>query len=264
MGCKTIKRNKAMAGYAPVSVFSSASFGSGDNTAPLRRNDLGQIDVTSEQFEKLYKDAKRDEKIRNYIITQAMLASDEIVEAHKKTIVSGQATTNAGLSIGTSALAGLSTILSPTSTKSALSGGAAFLNATRSTVNEQFYLNQLSTGIIREITLAREETKKKIVTSMALPTNKYTIDMALSDLRDYHERGSMLYGLVALTGLEKKRLESRVEINQRIADMKSNLALLEQTIQPLTEEGKKKIEEEKLKINQAIAELILSLKDAPR
>ncbi len=262
-GCKTINKMNAVGGYGPAGVFDSSSFKASD-IPPLPRNDIGQIQVASKAFEELYTKAKSDKQTRNYIITQTLLASDQLVEGHKKYIISGQATVNAGLSIGTSAAAGLATIFEPPGTKSALSAGAFFLNATRSTINEQFYLNQLSTGIIREITVAREEIKEKIVANMSLDHDKYPIDSALADLRDYHERGSMLYGLVALTGMTKKIPESRVEINQRIEDLKKAVTYIDSVSASLAGSSRQEAELQKQELVKAIGELSLQLKDAPR
>ena len=96
---------------------------------------------------------------RDFLVTQFMAVSDNLVERHKARILGNYAQTNATLGILTSLAGGLSAVFAPVGTKSALGASSALFNSARATVNEEVFLNQVATTIVGAIDQDRRKLR---------------------------------------------------------------------------------------------------------
>lgn len=133
---------------------------------------------------------------RNAAIAVLLGASDDMCQAHLKTIFGNDASFNIMTGSITNLAAGLATGLSGLAAKSALSAVALFSNAERSLVNESVYKNLLVTAVTAKIREARDAKAAAIIPgNLAEPIDSYPILMVMHDVVGYHYTCSFMFGL---------------------------------------------------------------------
>jgi hypothetical protein len=138
-----------------------------------------------------------------------------------KTIYGNEALYNITFGTMTNIFAGLGTVLSPASTKTALSAGALLSNSERSLINESVYKTIVISSIVKKIRDDREKRRAQILANLrdpALSYANYPINVAIADVQEYHHHCSFIYGL-------QKALEEGTQDTkgQRVLQLKRDL-----------------------------------------
>ena len=171
--------------------------GSGSTSVSQNRS----VEVAFQQFY-LDKNAPKDperrlaffKQRRNAVQARFIAASNVECGRYRSRLLRLQSGVNFGLSTLTTTLAAASAIVSGGSAP-ALAGGAAVVNSTRSSFNENYFRQLAMEQITRAIQASREEFLSEIAERRALPIEEYTVEFAVGDAMQYHFRCSLISGL---------------------------------------------------------------------
>jgi len=173
-----------------------------------------------------YKQAASDKQARNRLVRQLMTLSDELCAKHQADIMAQSAATNVFLGTATSVLAGAGAIVGGIAAQ-ALSGGGAFTNATRSTINEEIYAKAFAPAIVRNIHTDRPPKGAGIEQRLMKDgTADYPIDLALKEVTEYHQSCSFHNAIVRVSSATERTVPSEADILKRIADLRQHLDTL--------------------------------------
>lgn len=155
--------------------------------------------------------AARCQQQRNAAVVVLLNASDDMCQAHFKTIFGNEASFNIMSGSITNLAAGLATGIGSITAKTALSGVAFFSNAERSLVNETVYKNLLINAVTTKIREARDTKVVAIIPgNLTKDIDSYPMLMAVRDVINYHYACSFMFGLEqALKEGTQPTLESR-------------------------------------------------------
>lgn len=134
---------------------------------------------------------------RNVAVSALLVASDDLCQAHFKTIYGNDAYYNILTGSVATLTSGAAAIAGGGSAKAALSAISAFSSAERSLINETVYKNMLVTATTKKI----REVREGKATAMLLPgtLNKsvaeYPVVLAIRNVVDYHYSCSFMLGL---------------------------------------------------------------------
>ncbi len=132
---------------------------------------------------------------RNRLQAAILGVSDRVTSAHLSAIKSTDNFFNLIFGAATSALSGGAAVAAETTARG-LSAAATGTNAARSLVNEQVYRNALTESLTRAIGEDRRKFRLTVIDQKTkLPVTDYSVDDAIRDAVDYHERGSFYNGL---------------------------------------------------------------------
>lgn len=133
---------------------------------------------------------------RNAALATLLIASDDLCQAHLKTIYGNDAYFNILTGSVATLFSGAAAIAGSASAKAALASISTFSNAERSLVNETVYKNMLVTATSKKI---REIRATKIAAMLpgnfAKPIDDYPMILAMRDVVDYHYSCSFMLGL---------------------------------------------------------------------
>ena len=187
-----------------------------------------QINTDSGAFMAAWAAAHESPQKRNALVATIIVTSDEICLTHKAQI---QATSNSlNLSFGalTTLFSGAASVLKSATSASALSAAAAASNSARSLVNAEVYQQSFSVTILNAIDSNRDSQRAMLRSGFERSLSAYPIELALSDLSQYHESCSFVSGLAFVSKAVQQRQQSRSTLLDRIAtlrdQMKSNSA----------------------------------------
>lgn len=184
---------------------------------PVLQREMESINLDTYRFREdqgmqqpiAYAKAVTTAKDRNRLQTIIMEQSDAMCEEHKGEIVETASSSNLFLNIGTSALSGTAAVVKGALAKSALAAGAGFTSATAAEISDKVYQRLFVGTIVRAIDKSREEKAKLIGTDRAKAIEDYTVDDAIRDAQDYHQRCSFYQGIVLLNeAIERNQLST--------------------------------------------------------
>lgn len=151
-------------------------------------------------------DLAATEKVpRNRLQAYLMAASDSKCSIHLSTLLN-QAT-NVNLITGVSALAlgAAAPLIKPITTKNAFAAAAALSTGERSLFNEEVFKQMVATTVLKAIISSRESQAAIIASRRDDNTTQYSVDDAIRDVIEYHDRCSFYRGLTELSeAVEKK------------------------------------------------------------
>lgn len=158
---------------------------------------------------------------RNNVVASLLIASDDMCQAHLKTIFGNEAAFN--ITAGTIAVmaSGWATLTNKIAAKTSMAALSTFANAERSLVNDTVYKERMITAITTKIRQAREQKSLEILHHFNDNIESYPVMLALSDVTKYHYTCSFMYGL-------EKALDEGVQ-----SSMESRKVKLEQEKQQL-------------------------------
>lgn len=167
-------------------------------------------------------DDKDERKIaRNQLQALLLRRSDEICEEHKGNIYANAAVFNVTTGFLTSALAGAAAIVTGPTAVSVLAGSSALSNATRSLVNDEVYQQQLTAGVIAEITDNRKTRLHLILGKRSKDISDYAMDDAIREAQNYHQMCSFYQGITSLlkkAGRKERPVPTRTQINAQLKE----------------------------------------------
>lgn len=185
---------------------------------PSDRDDQGACTKSSFKNLASSEDSSTQKILRNRLAYHLMYLSEQQCEQHLAGIVANSAAFNFGLSTLTSLLGGLGSIVTGADATRALSGSAAFTNATRDSLNESFYQRHISTAIQSAIRSKRSEKKTALVSALESKAYAdYTGEALIVDIADYHNACSLHAGLTYLTDASRQSPSQREVLNSRLA-----------------------------------------------
>jgi len=158
--------------------------------------------------------AERDQAI--YVL---MTGSEQVCLIHRRSIYGRDASFNITAGTLTSLFAGISTVVTPTVSKSIFSALAFFANSERSLVNETVYKQMIVTAVDNKIQEIRNNKAQEIVNHLkddGLET--YSLSRAIFDFMDYHSSCSFMEGLrLALVEGTQNSTETKINsLNNRL------------------------------------------------
>jgi len=137
--------------------------------------------------------------LRTIIAGDLIAISNEMCEAHKRSIWGNEASFNMITSTLTNIFSGAATVVTGGTGQAALAALALFSNAERSLGNEIVYKNMLAHAIVQKITEQRTTLRNSITTNIKASSIKnyydYPINLALNEVIDYHNACSFMSGL---------------------------------------------------------------------
>ena len=202
-GCGALKQSLYQ-DYAAPSLASAAS--SPDAAIKKIEAALTQDDDTGKAcFGKTtasVKDGKESKQVtdcrawRNAATAALMANSDEVCVAHMRTIYGNEAAYNVTFGTITNYFAGAATVVEKVSQKSLFSALALFSNAERSLINESVYKTAVVSTVSKKIRESRELRRNAILNHLRNDAlDAYPVNQAISDVLDYHNTCSFMYGL---------------------------------------------------------------------
>ena len=154
---------------------------------------------------------------RNAAIVTLLTASDDMCQAHFKTIYGNDASFNIVTGSITNLASGIATAAGGLTAKSALAAVAFFANAERSLVNETIYKNLLVTAVTMKIREVRDAKAMAIIPGkLKEPINDYPMLMAIHEIISYHYTCSFMFGLekALKEGIQSTADSRRVKLEQ--------------------------------------------------
>ncbi len=141
-------------------------------------------------------EADKCKQQRNAAVATLLNASDDMCQAHLKTIFGNDAAFNIITGSITNLAAGWATFTNGLAAKSTLSAVAAFSNAERSLVNETVYKNLLVTAVTTKIRQARDDKAAALIpANLNKEIADYSMLAATRDVITYHYTCSFMFGL---------------------------------------------------------------------
>lgn len=174
---------------------------------------------------------------RNAAIVTLLSASDDMCQAHFKTIYGNDSSFNIVTGSITNLASGIATATGGLGAKSALAAVAFFANAERSLVNETVYKNLLVTAVTTKIREARDAKAQALLPSKLKESiNDYPMLMALHDVISYHYTCSFMFGLekALKEGIQSTADSRRIRLEQERQFVEFQLAA---KIKSLTDAG---------------------------
>ncbi|MBF0186234.1 MAG: hypothetical protein HQM06_17840, partial [Magnetococcales bacterium] len=128
-----------------------------------------------------------------YIMLQA---SNDLCEAHLRTIYGNDAAYNLFFGSLTNILAGSATIVGGAQTKSILAGLAALSSAERSLINETVYRSIVVPNVVKKINQTRKQEVSNLIAGLDSKTIELEpMDKTISDIVEIHSHCSFMHGL---------------------------------------------------------------------
>ncbi|MFM2411549.1 MAG: hypothetical protein RL481_2377, partial [Pseudomonadota bacterium] len=169
--------------------------------------------------------ARTTQDVRNAFITYAM----DLVDARYKDFIIGLSreakSNNLGFNFISLALTAGATVAGER-TANALSAGATAITGTRDSFNKDVLYEQTIAALIDEMYAMRSDARKPILTGMAQPADKYTIDMAARDIEAYDEAADLNRAFQRLVQSAAQRAQ---QAKAEEADLKSELIACQPT-----------------------------------
>lgn len=152
--------------------------------------------------------------------------SDAICEQHKGDIIGAAAGINLATNFGSTLFSAAAAVVTGTPAKN-YAAGATVLNGTRTSISSEVYQGVLTGAIIRAINESRSKKLQEIGAKQLLGITKYSVDQAIIDAQDYHQKCSFYNGISVLAEDPRKRSsESREVIFTKAEKVRAEIALL--------------------------------------
>lgn len=195
-----------------------------------------------------YKKAATDAGARNRLQAYLMAASDAQCSIHASAILNTSTNVNLLTGLAALGLGAAAPLIKPIVTKNAFAAGAALATGSKSLYNDEVYKQMLVTTVLKAIADTKRAQAVIIQTRQRDTIAEYSVDAAILDVVDYHDRCSFYRGLTELSqAVEKKATCSGV--GARRDALVARLA-----VAGLSDEGKKSYQQELAVVNKQIAE----------
>lgn len=151
--------------------------------------ELAETDVT----------AIETRKDRNDLVYRLIFVSDYRFHRYEADLMLGRATRDSFIDMSMFGLSAASTLMTQgaaTKLMAAIAGGLGF---SRATVEKNFYMNHAAPVLMGKMRALRTEKKNEIVKNLSLEIDAYPASLAIIDVLDYYNRGTMLGALQAIS-----------------------------------------------------------------
>ncbi|MFS8146451.1 hypothetical protein [Rhizobium sp. BR 249] len=169
-------------------------------------------------------------KYRNNYIAARMYAMDVAYTEYENALTTERQTVGFVGSSANIALNTAATLVTPTSTKTAISAVAAGLSGTRAAYNDDVLLKNSVDLLQTQMRANRANVAATIFRRMSHDDSVYPLAMALSDLEDYYRAGTMTGGIIkaqsTVSAAEQLAVENKeAAILYQISERPSQVAL---------------------------------------
>jgi len=190
---------------------------------------------------------------RNALLEAMIVASDSNTSTH----LSELKATESGLNLifGATAL-GLTggAAVAPAATASALAAASTGVQGARALVNEEIYVQSLAESVIMLIIEERKAVAEKIRQNYSKSMYEYPVERAIADVSEYHEMGSVYFGLsLARQAIEKETISKRGASGSTLTSTSAALAAALSRLEALNNE-KEVLEIQKKQIEKVLRE----------
>ena len=151
--------------------------------------DLSEIDVTTI--------ATRQE--RNDLVYRLIFLCDYRFNRYEADLMLGKATRDSFIDMSMFGLNAASTLITPGAQTKMLSAIAGGLGFSRATVEKNFYMNHAAPVLMAKMRALRTEKLNEIVKNLSRGINSYPASLAIIDVLDYYNRGTMIGALQAIS-----------------------------------------------------------------
>ena len=182
-GCAGINQTNRLGNpFAPPSPLAS-------NVVAKWEKELAETDVT----------AVETRKERNDLVYRLIFLCDHRFNRYEADLMLGKATRDSFIDMSMFGLNAASTLITPGSATKMLAAVAGGLGFSRATVEKNFYLNHAAPVLMAKMRALRTEKLNKIVENLSRPIDDYPASLAIIDVLDYYNRGTMLGALQAIS-----------------------------------------------------------------
>ncbi len=151
--------------------------------------DLAETDVTTI--------ATRKE--RNDLVYRLIFLCDYRFNRYEADLMLGKATRDSFVDMSMFGLNAASTLITPGAQTKMLAAIAGGLGFSRATVEKNFYLNHTAPVLMAKMRALREEKLNEIVKNLSRGVSSYPASLAILDVLDYYNRGTMVGALQAIS-----------------------------------------------------------------
>jgi hypothetical protein len=145
-------------------------------------------------------ESTQDAPARNKLVYRLIFLSDYRFSKYQSDLVLGKATRDSFVDLSVFGLTSAATLLTPGSATQVLSAIASGFSFSRSNIEKNFFQNQATPVLIAKMMALRKEKFNEIVSRLNLPYEKYPTELAIIDVLDYYNRGTMTGALQAISG----------------------------------------------------------------
>ena len=136
---------------------------------------------------------------RNDLVYRLIFLSDYRFSRYEADLMLGKATRDSFIDLGMFGLNAASTLMTPGSSTQMLSAIAGGLGFSRATVEKNFYMNHAAPVLMAKMRALRAEKLNAIVQNLSRGIDDYPASLAIIDVLDYYNRGTMIGALQAIS-----------------------------------------------------------------
>src|SRR5260370_34325139 len=152
---------------------------------------------------------------RNQFIFRVVATIDEGYQEYVENIETTRGLTSFLAETTSTTLSGVATILGSASTKSILSAASALTTSTELSSEKNFFQKQTTTALVNQMDALRLAALTPIKLGTVLPTDQYTVEQAIVDLKSYLYAGTLARGLSAIEAQSAVQLKQQQNISQQ-------------------------------------------------
>ena len=138
-------------------------------------------------------------KDRNDLVYRLIFMCDYRFNRYESDLMLGKATRDSFIDMSMFGLNAASTLITPGSATKALAAVAGGLGFSRATVEKNFYLNHAAPVLMGKMRALRTEKLNEIVKNLSRGIDDYPASLAIIDVLDYYNRGTMIGALQAIS-----------------------------------------------------------------
>ncbi len=136
---------------------------------------------------------------RNDLVYRLIFMSDYRFQRYEADLVLGRATRDSFVDLSMFGINAASTLMTQGASTKMLSAIAGGLGFSRATIEKNFYMNHAAPVLMGKMRALRAEKKNEIVKNLSRGIDSYPASLAIIDVLDYYNRGTMLGALQAIS-----------------------------------------------------------------
>ena len=191
--CSLSQKGPQLDPFAPINPLQKFNPFAPDS--PLAATVVSQWEKDFAQPNFLQNDYWHTEQGRNELVYRLIFMADYRFSRYEVDVVAGRAAGDTIVDmavLGLTSAAALTTPGQATRILSAISGG---LIGSRAAIQKNIYQNQTTSVLLDRMRVLRAQKLNEIVANLALPPAKYPVELALIQVLDYYNRGTVLAAL---------------------------------------------------------------------
>ncbi len=159
----------------------------------------------------------RDFESRNALVYRLIFLCDHRFSRYEADLMLGKAARDSFIDLSMFGLTSAAALMTPGSATQILAAIAGGLGFSRNTMEKNFYMNHTAFVLMAKMRALRKEKLNEITAKLRCSSRTYPVEMAIVDVLDYYNRGTMLGALQAIsndTSIQELKAEG-AEIRQK-------------------------------------------------